>query len=194
MKLQIASQTVKSTVDLELEQRLARLLVRGEKDGDHVCRKLEQCDNLNTHSEFILRDHLKDWVFEGYRTCKPFDTHGQAVLHLSACLGYTWAIAICRMTSFGVNYRDRTGWTPLHWAAFYGRQGAATLLLIHGANPSLITKSNAEYPFERTAASIASERGHDDLANYLSDIVDNPEKIVRLSTIRAKLVGVQRPL
>ncbi|KAI3951362.1 hypothetical protein MKW92_006396, partial [Papaver armeniacum] len=66
-------------------------------------------------------------------------------------------------------------------------QGATTLLLIHGANPSLLTKSTDEHPFERTAASIASERGHYDLANYLSDIVDNPEKIVRLSTIRAKL-------
>ncbi|KAI3924952.1 hypothetical protein MKW98_002861 [Papaver atlanticum] len=166
MELELSSKTVKSVVDLDLEQRLARMLVPREEDGDDLC----------------------------YRRGKPFDIHGLGVMHLCASLGYTWAIALYRMISFGVDYRDLNGWTALHWAAFHGRQGATTLLLIHGANPSLLTKPNAEHPWERTAASIAFERGHNDLAAYLVDIMDNPKKIVRLSTVRAKLEGVSRTL
>ncbi|XP_026380190.1 calmodulin-binding transcription activator CBT-like [Papaver somniferum] len=192
MELELSSKTVKSAVDLDLEQRLARMLVPREEDGDDLCAKLLQCDSLNTHSEIILRKYLKDWVFEGYRRGKPFDIHGLGVTHLCASLGYTWAIALYRRIYFGVDYRDLNGWTALHWAAFHGRQGATTLLLIHGANPSLLTKPNAEHPWERTAASIAFERGHNDLAAYLVDIMDNPKKIVRLSTVRPKLVGIQR--
>ncbi|MCL7032911.1 hypothetical protein MKW94_020772 [Papaver nudicaule] len=193
MKLQLSFRNVKSVMDLELEQSLAYLLVHGEKEGEDLCRKLQQCDNMTTHSEIILRKYFKDWVFEGYRTRKPFDIHGQGVVHLSACLGYTWAIALCRMIGLGVDYRDMTGWTALHWAAFYGRQGAATLLLIHGANPSLVTEPTGENPYGRTAASIAFECGYYQLANYLADIAKNPQKIVRLSTVRAKIVGVVRP-
>ncbi|KAI3985283.1 hypothetical protein MKX01_033597 [Papaver californicum] len=158
------------------------MLVRGEKEGDDLCRKLLQCDNVNTHSEIILRKYLKDWVFESYRTYKPFDIHGLAVMHLCACLGYTWAITLYRLIGFGVDYRGLNRWTALH-----GRQGATTLLFFHGANPSLVTKPNAEHPCESTTADIASECGHNDLAAYLTDIMENLEKIVRLSTLRAKL-------
>ncbi|MCL7043799.1 hypothetical protein MKW94_017008 [Papaver nudicaule] len=184
MKLRLSAGTVKSLMDPELERRLAYLLVHTEKEGEDLCRKLQQCENM---TEIILRKYLKDWVFEGYRTCKSFDVLGQGVMHLSACLGYTWAIALYRKIYFGVDYRDMTGWTALHWAAFYGRHGAVTLLLIHGANPSLLTKPTDEKPHGLTAASIASLRGHDQLAAYLADIAANPQKIRRLSTVRAKI-------
>ncbi|MCL7026122.1 hypothetical protein MKW94_028934 [Papaver nudicaule] len=188
IKLKSPAKTNRSTIELELEQRLASLLLTNEKDCNKLKKKLEETDQ----SEIVLRKYLKDWLFEGYRKGPALDSKGQGVLHLLASLGYTWAISLFRFAGFKLDGRDRFGWTALHWAAFYGRDGAAIVLLQEGANPSIVTqptKPTDEHPGGLTAAKIASDRGHNHLADYLAAVVKNPEMIMRISAHRAKALA-----
>ncbi|MCL7028005.1 hypothetical protein MKW94_030778 [Papaver nudicaule] len=186
IKLKFPSKTTKSGCELKLEKKLANLLVTEEKDRQVLIRKLKKCDNLETHSEIILREYLKDWIFEGCRRVIATNKEGHAVIHLCASLGYAWAIGIFKRFAFSLNRKDETGWTPLHWAAYYGRRGAATSLLIGGADPTLVTPPTPDYLSGRTAADIASTRGYADLAAYLAETVKNPEKVLTLFAHHAK--------
>lgn len=78
-----------------------------------------------TAFELMLKNRLKDWMLErvitGCRTSE-FDIHGQAVIHLCAILGYTWSVQLFSWSGFSMDFRDKFGWTALHWAAYCGRQ------------------------------------------------------------------------
>ncbi|KAI3871677.1 hypothetical protein MKX03_005674 [Papaver bracteatum] len=178
IKLHIPPKTNKSRIELELEQRLPALLLTNEKDCEILSRKLDETEG---QSEIILRKYLKDWLFEDYRKTMILDSKGQGVLHILASLDYTWAISLYRFAGLKLDGRDRSGWTPLHWAAFYGRKGAVTVLLHEGANPSILTKPTDEYPNGLNAADIAANRGHNELADYLTKILENPKMIVSIS-------------
>ncbi|KAI3958453.1 hypothetical protein MKW98_011141 [Papaver atlanticum] len=187
LKLQSPPKTSRSKVELELECKLASMLLTNEKACEKLKKKLEE----SNESEIILRKYLKGYIFEGYRKSKLLDSQGQGVLHLFASLGYTWAISLFRQGGLSVDRKDRLGWTALHWAAFYGRQGAATALLHDGVNPSLLTKATAEHPSGLTAAEIASNHGHNQLATYLKEIVENPQMIVRIAAHSAETAGIK---
>ncbi|MBA0681624.1 hypothetical protein Goari_023412, partial [Gossypium aridum] len=74
--------------------------------------------------EIALKNRLRDWllerIIEGGKT-NEHDTQGQGVLHLCAILGYTWAMYLYSWSGLSLDFRDKHGWTALHWAAFYGR-------------------------------------------------------------------------
>ena len=53
------------------------------------------------------------------------------------------------------------GWTPLHWAAYYGKSSIANLLLQANASPTAVNKNS------RTPAQRAKHQGHGDLAAML---------------------------
>lgn len=65
-----------------------------------------------------------------------------------------------------INMRTDTGFTPLMKAAWFGNTQATEELLRLGADPKL--KDNRG----RTAAMLAFERGHDELANFLKDAMN----------------------
>lgn len=75
--------------------------------------------------EIILRARLREWliekVAEGSKKSTEFDVNGQGVIHLCAILGYTWAVHPFVWSGLSINFRDKSGWTALHWAAYYGR-------------------------------------------------------------------------
>lgn len=74
--------------------------------------------------ELALRNRLQEWLLEKIVAgCKisERDKHGQGVIHLCAILGYTWAVHSFSCSSLSLDYRDKFGWTALHWAAYYGR-------------------------------------------------------------------------
>ncbi|KAK8671197.1 hypothetical protein V6N13_037802 [Hibiscus sabdariffa] len=122
--------------------------------------------------EIALKTRLKDWLLEriiyGSKTTE-YDTQGQGVIHLCAILGYTWAVYLFSWSGLSLNFRDKHGWTALHWAAYYGREKMVAVLLSAGAKPNLVTDPSTQNPSGCTAADLASLNGYDGLAAYLSE-------------------------
>ncbi|XP_014510093.1 calmodulin-binding transcription activator 5 [Vigna radiata var. radiata] len=119
-----------------------------------------------------LKNRLREWLFErivlGYKTTE-YDSHGQSVIHLCAILGYTWAVSLFSWSGLSLDFRDRFGWTALHWAAYWGREKMVATLLSAGAKSNLVTDPTPKNPGGCTAADLAYMRGHDGLAAYLSE-------------------------
>ncbi|XP_006355392.1 calmodulin-binding transcription activator 5-like [Solanum tuberosum] len=122
--------------------------------------------------ELSLQTKFHEWllerVIEGSKTSER-DEQGQGVIHLCAILGYTWAIYPFTWSGLSVDYRDKHGWTALHWAAHYGREKMVATLLSAGAKPNLVTDPNSENPDGSTAADLASKNGFDGLGAYLAE-------------------------
>ncbi|KAB2012226.1 hypothetical protein ES319_D09G075000v1 [Gossypium barbadense] len=122
--------------------------------------------------EIALKNRLKDWllerIIEGSKIT-DFDTEGLGVLHLCAILGYTWAIHLFSWSGLSLDFRDKRGWTALHWAAYYGREKMVAALLSAGAKSYLVTDPTTQNPNGCTAADLASLKGYDGLAAYLSE-------------------------
>ncbi|KAL3508152.1 hypothetical protein ACH5RR_033534 [Cinchona calisaya] len=122
--------------------------------------------------ELTLQNRLLEWllerVAEGCQITER-DEKGQGVIHLCAILGYTWAVYPFSCSGLSLDYRDKFGWTALHWAAYYGREAMVAKLLTAGAKAHLVTDPTSENPGGCTAADLASKNGHDGLGAYLAE-------------------------
>ncbi|XP_031096428.1 calmodulin-binding transcription activator 5 [Ipomoea triloba] len=122
--------------------------------------------------ELSLHTKLQEWLLERIlEGCKipERDEQGQSVIHLCAILGYTWAIYPYKWSGLSLDYRDKFGWTALHWAAYYGREKMVAVLLSAGAKPSMVTDPSSENPSGCTAADLASKNGYEGLGAYLAE-------------------------
>ncbi|XP_057826894.2 calmodulin-binding transcription activator 4 isoform X2 [Cryptomeria japonica] len=121
----------------------------------------------------FLKEKLCQWL--GYKAkerekgASVLNKHGHGVLHMTAALGYEWAISPILDAGFGINFRDAHGWTALHWAARYGREKTVAALTANGASPGAVTDPTPQYPSGRTAADIAAANGHGGIAGYLAE-------------------------
>ncbi|CAJ2662426.1 unnamed protein product [Trifolium pratense] len=126
----------------------------------------------NTLFEIALKNKLREWLLErivlGSKVTE-YDAQGQGVLHLCTLLGYTWAIALFSWAGLSLDFRDKFGWTALHWAAYNGMEKMVATLLSSGAKPNLVTDPTPQNPGGCTAADLAYMRGYDGLAAYLSE-------------------------
>ncbi|KAK9288740.1 hypothetical protein L1049_017204 [Liquidambar formosana] len=122
--------------------------------------------------ELVLKNKLQEWllekVVEGRRSTER-DDQGRGVIHLCAILGYTWAVQLFSLSGLSLDYRDKFGWTALHWAAYCGREKMVAILLSAGAKPNLVTDPTPENPGGYTASDLASMKGYDGLAAYLAE-------------------------
>ncbi|KAJ6726500.1 CALMODULIN-BINDING TRANSCRIPTION ACTIVATOR 6 [Salix purpurea] len=122
--------------------------------------------------ELSLRNAIKEWllerILEGCKTTE-YDTQGLGVIHLCAIMGYTWSAYLFSWSGLSLDFRDKHGWTAIHWAAYYGREKMVAALLSAGAKPNLVTDPTKENPSGCTAADLASAKGYDGLAAYLSE-------------------------
>lgn len=122
--------------------------------------------------ELALKSRLKEWLLEriidGSKLSER-DAHGQGVLHLCAILGYTWAVYPFSCSGLSLDFRDKFGWTALHWAAYYGREKMVAALLSAGAKPNLVTDPTPQNPGGCTVADLASKQGFEGIAAYLSE-------------------------
>ncbi|KAL4202473.1 hypothetical protein AMTRI_Chr02g221300 [Amborella trichopoda] len=122
--------------------------------------------------ELTLKGKLWEWlletVVEGRRPAVK-DSHGQGVIHLCAILGYAWAIYPISASGMSINFRDASGWTALHWAAYCGREQMAAVLLSTGANASLVSDPTPDCPGGCTAADLALRKGFEGMAAYLGE-------------------------
>ncbi|KAH7433257.1 hypothetical protein KP509_07G061900 [Ceratopteris richardii] len=112
----------------------------------------------------INKMHRKDG-----KSWQLFDSSGQCILHLASALGYEWLINIVKASGMSIDFRDKKGWTALHWAAHYGRERMVAALLAAGSKPGAITDPTPENTSGCTPADIAAAAGHDGLAGYLSE-------------------------
>ncbi|CAL5072663.1 unnamed protein product [Urochloa decumbens] len=122
--------------------------------------------------ELVLRNRLQEWlvekIIEGQKSTDRDDL-GQGPIHLCSLLGYTWAIRLFALSGFSLDFRDSSGWTALHWAAYHGSEKMVAALLSAGANPSLVTDPTHDDPGGYTAADLAARQGFDGLAAYLAE-------------------------
>uniref|UniRef100_A0A2N9EZA3 CG-1 domain-containing protein n=1 Tax=Fagus sylvatica TaxID=28930 RepID=A0A2N9EZA3_FAGSY len=126
-------------------------------------------DNL---FELTLKNRLMEWLLERVverSKATEYDAQGRGVIHLCAILGYTWAVPLFSWSGFSLDHRDKYGWTALHWAAYYGREKMVAVLLSAGAKPNLVTDPTPKNPGGSTAADLASLRGYEGLAAFLSE-------------------------
>ncbi|XP_062185477.1 calmodulin-binding transcription activator 4-like isoform X2 [Phragmites australis] len=136
------------------------------------------CENPRTTVDWIMEELLKSklqqWLsakHQGYdeEACS-LSKHEQGIIHLVSALGFEWALSSVLSAGVGINFRDSNGWTALHWAAYFGREKMIAALLAAGASATAVTDPTAQDPVGKTAAFLASERGHMGLAGYLSEV------------------------
>ncbi|KAM7257277.1 hypothetical protein ACFE04_013018 [Oxalis oulophora] len=122
--------------------------------------------------EITLKNKVKEWLVEriiaGPKS-SAYDSQGQGVIHLCAILGYVWAVHLFSLSGLSLDFRDKFGWTALHWAAYYGREKMVAVLLAAGAKPNLVTDPTPKNPGGCTAADLAYMNGYDGVAAYLSE-------------------------
>ncbi|XP_024962177.1 calmodulin-binding transcription activator 5-like isoform X2 [Cynara cardunculus var. scolymus] len=122
--------------------------------------------------ELTLQTRLLEWLLERILDGGKIpdrDVRGQGVIHLCAILDYTWAMFPYSWSGLSIDFRDKLGWTALHWAAYYGRQKSVASLLSAGANPNLVTDPTSENPGGCTPADLASKSGYEGLAAFLAE-------------------------
>ncbi|CAN6270445.1 unnamed protein product [Urochloa humidicola] len=124
--------------------------------------------------EELLKSKLKQWLSVKHKGFNGTDSylskHEQGIIHLISALGYEWALFSVLNAGVGLNFRDSNGWTALHWAAYFGREKMVAALLAAGASATAVTDPTAQDPVGKTAAFLASQRGHTGLAGYLSEV------------------------
>ncbi|KAI3980819.1 hypothetical protein MKX01_025384 [Papaver californicum] len=127
----------------------------------------------NALIEILLKDRLYEWlvskIHEGGKGANTLDAEGQGVIHLAASLGYVWAMGPIVAAGVSPNFRDTQGRTGLHWAAHYGREETVVALVKLGAAPGAVEDPTSKFPGGRTAADLASSRGHKGIAGYLAE-------------------------
>ncbi|KAG9139438.1 hypothetical protein Leryth_021581 [Lithospermum erythrorhizon] len=142
-------------------------LMKSNEDGKFSCPQAK--DNL---FELMLQHRLLDWllerVIEGSMLSER-DEQGQGVIHLCAILGYTWAVYPFAWAGLSLDYRDKFGWTALHWAAYYGREKMIATLQSAGAKSYMVTDPTSDNPGGLTAADLASKNGYEGLAAFLAE-------------------------
>ncbi|KAI3730101.1 hypothetical protein L6452_18777 [Arctium lappa] len=126
----------------------------------------------NSLLELTLQSRLLEWLLERILDGGKIpdrDDRGQGVIHLCAILDYTWAMFPYSWSGLSIDFRDKLGWTALHWAAHLGRQRSVASLLSAGANPNLVTDPTSENPGGCTPADLASKSGYEGLAAFLAE-------------------------
>ncbi|CAI9118991.1 OLC1v1020638C2 [Oldenlandia corymbosa var. corymbosa] len=144
-----------------------RFVLKSVKDKKISCSKAK-----DSMIEITLQNKLREWLLERViEGCKiaEHDEQGQGVIHLCSILGYTWAVYPFSWSGLSLDYRDKSGWTALHWAAYYGREAMVAKLLSAGAKAYLVTDPTSDTPGGSTAADLASKNGHEGLAAYLAE-------------------------
>ncbi|XP_040933789.1 calmodulin-binding transcription activator 3 isoform X4 [Gossypium hirsutum] len=171
--------------EMHLQVCLAKLLHTGSGRKWLDC-SVEECDKCKLKSSIcsmgvasandciqskeglilnLLKQKLSQWLIHKVHE----DGKGQGVIHLAASLGYEWAMNPIVAAGISPNFRDAKGRTALHWASYFGREAAVIALIKLGASPGAVDDPTPSFPGGRTAADLASSRGHKGIAGYLAE-------------------------
>ncbi|KAJ1418700.1 P-loop containing nucleoside triphosphate hydrolase [Sesbania bispinosa] len=138
--------------------------------------QINRSDQINPRDvlfQRLIRDKLYEWlvfkVHEEEKGLHVLDNEGQGVIHLAASLGYVWALGPLVAAGISPNFRDAHGRTGLHWASYFGREETVIALVKLGAAPGAVEDPTSAFPRGKTAADLASRRGHKGIAGYLAE-------------------------
>ncbi|CAI9278171.1 unnamed protein product [Lactuca saligna] len=123
--------------------------------------------------EQLLKDKFQRWISNRCMDENALPTLSkkeQELIHMVSGLGFVWALTPILKAGVGINFRDVSGWTALHWAARFGREKMVAEVLACGANTGAVTDPCQQDPNGQTPASIAAQYGHQGLAGYLSEM------------------------
>ncbi|CAL4952966.1 unnamed protein product [Urochloa decumbens] len=143
---------------------------------DIMKKTFEQLDpeqTVNNIMEVLLNDKFKQWLLSKCEQTSDGDhllpKQYHSVIHTIAALGYDLALKPLLSSGVPINYRDANGWTALHWAARFGREGMVAALLTAGAAAGALSHPTSEDPAAKTPASIALAYGFKGLSAFLSE-------------------------
>ncbi|WOK96064.1 calmodulin-binding transcription activator 1 isoform X1 [Canna indica] len=183
--------------EINLQVRLAKLLSTGIDRKWLVC-SVENCDKcilkqklssmlgdeekafqgyLRIPRDRLMQKLLKEKLYE-WLVCKTheegkgpniLDEEGYGAIHLAAALGYEWAMSPIVSSGVSPSFRDALGRTGLHWAAYFGRERTVVELVRLGAAAGAVEHPTSKVPIGKTAADLASSRGHKGIAGYLAE-------------------------
>ncbi|KAL5717515.1 hypothetical protein ACHQM5_010501 [Ranunculus cassubicifolius] len=173
--------TAKTTDELLWLARFAQILVSktsgsgSEDPWEHIIDDvLFSTDSPSRITDRILQELLKDklqeWLSSKCQGETPLSRKEQGIIHMVAGLGFEWALNPILESGVSVNFRDINGWTPLHWAARFGREKMVASLVASGASALAVTDPTAQDPAGKTAGFIAATSGHKGLSAYLSEL------------------------
>ncbi|KAL9414496.1 hypothetical protein AB3S75_042878 [Citrus x aurantiifolia] len=163
----------------EKQKLISKIIQLKEEEESYQMVEANPEKNLSQHVEKyqilqkIMKEKLYSWLLR--KVCEDgkgpciLDDEGQGVLHLAASLGYDWAIKPTVTAGVSINFRDLSGWTALHWAAYCGREKTVAVLLSLGAAPGLLTDPSPEFPLSRTPSDLASSNGHKGISGFLAE-------------------------
>ncbi|XP_042517148.1 calmodulin-binding transcription activator 5 isoform X2 [Macadamia integrifolia] len=165
-----------SANSLREAKKFAHIISSIDRDWVHLIKSVGDGISFpqakNSLLELSLKNKFLEWLLEKVvEGCKApaRDHQGQGVIHLCTILGYTWSVKPYSSSGLSLDFRDASGWTALHWAAYHGREEMVAVLLSAGARPELVTHPTPEFPGGQTAADLASKNGYDGLAAYLAE-------------------------
>ncbi|KAM7271742.1 hypothetical protein ACFE04_030956 [Oxalis oulophora] len=174
--------------DVHFQTRLANMLYLGGKErkcwdclagcaGCKLRNNLYPITSVNVVDsdvsiERLFPEKLYDWLIykshEGGKWTQFQDDGGLGVIHLTAGLGYKWAMAPIVDAGVNVNFRDKHGRTALHWASHFGREETVISLVRLGANLGAFEDPTSVHPRGFTVADLAHSQGHKGIAGYLA--------------------------
>ncbi|KAI3940001.1 hypothetical protein MKW98_029777 [Papaver atlanticum] len=140
---------------------------------------------------------LMEWIYKRLEEGCPTENlnfQGLGVIHMLAILGYRSLIRMyCGLGKgkLSLDFADLTGWTALHWAAFFNRNQTAQLLVDMGVNPTLVTGRTIQFRNGLTVAEVASKNGHHKLASHLANITEEYLHRSNAATLDASSSQVQ---
>ncbi|KAH0767935.1 hypothetical protein KY285_003806 [Solanum tuberosum] len=135
-----------------------------------------ECDHINfkdVQIQNFMKDKLYEWLVsrahEEDKGPNILNDKGKGVIHLVAALGYEWGLLPLIAAGISPNFRDACGRTALHWAARHGREDMVIALIKLGVAAGAVDDPTTAFPGGRTAADLASSRGHKGIAGYLAE-------------------------
>ncbi|TVU35977.1 hypothetical protein EJB05_17885 [Eragrostis curvula] len=135
--------------------------------------QLDHESTINNVMEVLLHDKFEQWLSSKVEQSSDGDhllpKQYHSVIHMIAALGYEWALKPLLSSGVPVNYRDSNGWTALHWAARFGREGMVAALLAADAAAGALSDPTSDDPAAKTPASVASAYGFSGLSAFLSE-------------------------
>lgn len=113
------------------------------------------------------------------------DNDGRSPLHWAAYKGFADTVRLLLFRDASQQRQDKEGCTPLHWAAVRGNIEVCTILVHAGTKQEIMVKDRSG----NTTIQLASDKGHRQVALFLSNALQAHNKRLKQSNIMGKALS-----